>query len=274
MKTVIVKTQKELDALPDSFGEITVIEIRSNPEITIIVKKHRGSSSVEAWGSSRVVARELSRVVAWESSRVVARESSSVELYDFSFIFVLSSYVIVNKLMDYSVASLRGDIADTIKLKAPTAKVIKTPETIKRSFNEWLDQGYVHADGITKKLLSKKRIKDIEVFEVEDFLERKSSYVVKRGDVFSHGETIAKAKEDLKYKISNRDASEFKKWRVTDKKTIEELIGAYRVITGACESGVKQFFNGKKFKSKMTIAEAIKETVGQFGNDKFAEFFK
>jgi len=38
-----------------------------------------GSSSVVAWGSSRVVARESSSVVAWGSSRVEARESSSVE---------------------------------------------------------------------------------------------------------------------------------------------------------------------------------------------------
>ncbi len=48
MKTIIVKTQAELDALPDSFSEFTVIEIRSAPTDWITVRNARGSSRVEA----------------------------------------------------------------------------------------------------------------------------------------------------------------------------------------------------------------------------------
>ena len=79
MKTIIVRTQAELDALPDRFDEYTVIEIRSKPEDRYIqVTKAWESSRVVARDSSRVVARESSRVVARDSSRVVARESSRV----------------------------------------------------------------------------------------------------------------------------------------------------------------------------------------------------
>jgi len=52
MKTIVIKTQKELDLLPKSFGVYTVIEIHSTDWI---------------------------RVVARENSRVVARENSTVE---------------------------------------------------------------------------------------------------------------------------------------------------------------------------------------------------
>jgi hypothetical protein len=64
MKTIIVKTQSDLDSLPQKFDEYTVIEIRSDPGTWLKVTKARGSS--------RVVARGSSRVVAWDSSRVVA----------------------------------------------------------------------------------------------------------------------------------------------------------------------------------------------------------
>ena len=85
MKTIIVRTQAELDALPDRFDEYTVIEIRSKPEDRYIqVTKAWESSRVVARDSSRVVARESSRVVARDSSRVVARDSSSVEAWDSS----------------------------------------------------------------------------------------------------------------------------------------------------------------------------------------------
>ena len=79
MKTIVIKTQAELDALPESFSEYTVIEIRSSPDVRLQVTKARGSSHVVARESSHVEARESSHVVAWESSHVVAWGSSHVE---------------------------------------------------------------------------------------------------------------------------------------------------------------------------------------------------
>ena len=82
MKTIIVRTQAELDALPDRFDEYTVIEIRSKPEDRYIqVTKAWESSRVVARDSSRVVARDSSSVEAWDSSSVEARDSSSVEAW-------------------------------------------------------------------------------------------------------------------------------------------------------------------------------------------------
>jgi len=76
MKTIIIESQKELDALPDSFDEYTYIEIKSAD--VIHVNKAWGNSSVVAWENSSVVAWENSSVVAWDNSSVVARGNSSV----------------------------------------------------------------------------------------------------------------------------------------------------------------------------------------------------
>ena len=144
------------------------------------------------------------------------------------------------------------------------------------SFEEWLRRGYVHADGICKKLLSQKKIGEIEVFEVEEFLDRKSSYVVKRGETFSHGETVEKAIEDLRYKISERDASRFEHWKdnIDKQVSIEEAIQAYRVITGACEMGTRQFVESIQVPAVLTPKVILNVTEGHFGNDKFREFLK
>src|SRR3990167_4446499 len=94
MKEITIKTQEQLDKLPKTFTEYTVIYIDSPADIWISVLARgsscvvaRGSSHVEARGSSCVVARGSSHVEAqdnspvepWVSSHVVARGSSPVE---------------------------------------------------------------------------------------------------------------------------------------------------------------------------------------------------
>ena len=186
---------------------------------------------------------------------------------------MLSSLVVL-VLYNYSIASVRGfKPVKKIERKHKTTTVVNTPVKIEMSFTELLKQGYVHADGITKKLISKKKIGDVEVFEVEEFLERSSSFVIKKGNVFSHGKTIAEAKESLKYKISSRDTSEFKRWKVDEVKQVEDLIVAYRAITGACEFGTKQFCESQSLKKKYSVNEVIKLTEGKFGHEVFAGFF-
>ncbi len=85
-KIIEISTQEELDALPKSFEEYTLIQIKASSSLTIFVKVAwenssvvaRENSSVVAWANSSVVARENSSVVAWENSSVVAWENSSV----------------------------------------------------------------------------------------------------------------------------------------------------------------------------------------------------
>jgi hypothetical protein len=80
MNEIIVKSQKDWDALPKSFEEFTVIKIVDSEE-TISINRNPGSSSVVAHGSSRVDAHGSSSVDAYDSSSVVAYDSSSVDAY-------------------------------------------------------------------------------------------------------------------------------------------------------------------------------------------------
>ena len=90
---------------------------------------------------------------------------------------------------------------------------------------------------------------------------------------FSHGSTLKQAIEDLMFKVSDRDTSEYKSWKVSQTKNKSELIQAYRKITGACESGVKSFLSSKKIEDKMTVRKVIKLTEGHYGHNEFKQFF-
>ena len=129
---------------------------------------------------------------------------------------------------------------------------------------------HIIADGILSKVIKKKG----NIYHVQNYGSDKITYLVKDGDVYSHGETLKEAKESLKYKISSRDTSEFEKYKLDDELDQKTLIRAYRVITGACEAGTRYFCENNILPEKCTIKKAIELTKGQYGNEKFAEFFK
>ncbi len=102
-----------------------------------------------------------------------------------------------------------------------------------------------------------------------------TSYVVNDGHGnYSHGATVVEARRGLLYKLSSRDTSEFKGWKLDKQVTLAEAIRAYRSITGACEGGVRNFCEGKTLAKKFTVKEAIALTAGQYGDKVFAEFFQ
>jgi hypothetical protein len=56
--------------------------------------------------------------------------------------------------------------------------------------------------------------------------------------------------------------------------TAKEAIESYRVITGACEAGVRGFVQSQGgLKKTYTVKEVIKLTKGQYGNEVYAAFF-
>ena len=91
MKTIIVTTQAELDALPSSFPEFTAIEIRSPASEEIVIRRTPDSSTVTACGSSTVTAYDSSTVTAYNSSTVTACGSSTVTAYGSSTVTAYGS---------------------------------------------------------------------------------------------------------------------------------------------------------------------------------------
>jgi hypothetical protein len=160
-----------------------------------------------------------------------------------------------------------------LTIHGDNVNVIRREEIATPIFDDWLSRGYVFADGICLKVVSSKTQGHVDVYKCEDF-NNEISYVARNGDKFSHGETIEKSISDLRHKISSRDTSRFSSWEIDDIKPIEELIEAYRVVTGACEAGVKMFLENKNLSSdKMSVQEAIALTENQYGHECFKNFF-
>ena len=84
---------------------------------------------------------------------------------------------------------------------------------------------------------------------------------------------MKQAAYDLRYKISDRDTTFCAGWKLDSQHTAEELIHAYRAITGACAEGAKNWCEGKTLPAKMSVKVAIRRTRGSYQADKFAEFF-
>ena len=162
-------------------------------------------------------------------------------------------------------------------IKSKERKKIKTPDTQKMfEFNlsvraklSWQNGRYRVFDGIFCEVLRKFK----NAYKVKIRLTTK--YVVTDGVNYAHGDTIKAAREDLMYKISDRDTSQYKNLTLDSVVSREEAIKMYRVITGACEAGTKHFVSGlKKLKPNYAIAEIIELTEGQFGATDFKNFFK
>ena len=154
--------------------------------------------------------------------------------------------------------------------KNDTSAALKCEKALALSFKK---KKLIKVDGILSWLVSKKKIGSIITMKVKIVGKLEFSFVVQKGEIYSHGKTIKEAKDSLKFKMSSRDTSKFKKWKLTDVKKIEDLILAYRVITGACEAGTRDFCGSVKLPAKMKVSDAIKITSGKYGSEKFKQFF-
>ena len=136
----------------------------------------------------------------------------------------------------------------------------------------WRNGEYIKCDGIFSKVIEHKG----NVWKVQELWSRDIYFLVTDGNgKYAHGETIQDAKADLLYKISNRDKSLYKDLTLNSEVTFEQAIEMYRVITGACAAGTKDFVEHrlKVKKDKYTVAELIELTKGEYQSAMFADFF-
>ena len=134
----------------------------------------------------------------------------------------------------------------------------------------YFDNDYILVDGIYCKVIKNHEgiKKCIKIGSTKEF------YVVSSNGKHSHGETIEEAKKDLVYKISNRDKSIYKNLTKDSILTFEEAVECYRVITGACFFGTKNFIETHRVSIKdYSIEEIIELTSNQYGGNTFKEFF-
>ncbi|MDR2917819.1 MAG: hypothetical protein LBV72_00430 [Tannerella sp.] len=157
-----------------------------------------------------------------------------------------------------------------------TSNVNKNASTIIQqrvpTFYTWKNRKYIKADEIFSIVVSHKG----NVYKIRQIGNTKERYLITDGNgKWAHGDTLQEAKNDLIYKISNRDKSSYKDLTSGSVLTFEKAIEAYRVITGACSSGTRGFVESrlKEKKEEYSILEIAKMTKGEYGNKSFVEFF-
>ena len=137
----------------------------------------------------------------------------------------------------------------------------------------WQDGKYLLADGIFTEVIRHRG----NVYHVRKIGQKEIIYLITDGNGrWSHGETLKEAREDLIYKINDRAKDDYKDLKLTSKLSFEDAITCYRVITGACSFGTKDFVTNRlrKKQKEYTIAQMIEVTKDEYGNKTFSDFFK
>jgi hypothetical protein len=131
---------------------------------------------------------------------------------------------------------------------------------------------HIIADGILSKIIKQKG----NVYHVVNYGKNKKSYLIKKGDVYSHGETLKEAKEGLVYKLSDRETSKYNDYQLDTSLSKEDAIQMYMAITGACSGGTKYFVDmlGDNVKKTYLVSEIMEITKGQYGHESFVKFFR
>jgi hypothetical protein len=129
---------------------------------------------------------------------------------------------------------------------------------------------FLKADGIFSQIVEKKR----NIYTIKEFGSKKISYLATNGKYNAHGNTIEEAKRDLQFK---RIAEKLKNEPINQDTVI--TVQYYRVVTGACESGVnswmKKVFNQKDFDNAVKNGIKAKDLLpilkshDAYGYDKF-----
>jgi len=142
-------------------------------------------------------------------------------------------------------------------------------------FWRWRDRSFIKADGVFQQIINRHG----NLYKVRRIGRKEETWLITDGaGRWAHGDTIQEARRDLLYKIANRDTSRYKGLTADSELSFQEAIEAYRVITGACAAGTRNFVENilpeSEKKPTYTIAEIIELTKGHFGANTFAEFFK
>jgi len=139
----------------------------------------------------------------------------------------------------------------------------------------------MHADGISSAILAEKTVGGTKIYRCRSprFFDGKPMgelhFVAKKGKNYAHGETLREAREDLAFKLAkNRGAEPYRGLTMDTVKTTAEWAQIYRVITGACSEGCRQFLSAAKRRRSYTLAEAIATTEKAYKGDIFKKFFE
>jgi len=143
------------------------------------------------------------------------------------------------------------------------------PISINRNFF-WNKNGKIYAkiDGVFCEILNEKKKDDYTIYSAKKVNRDDNFFIAKKGDFYAHGDTVKKAIEDVEFKV----ISEKLKNEPIKKDTIL-TIQYYRLLTGACEMGVKDWMDKNKVKEGIRADELLPllEKTQAYGLSKFKQ---
>ena len=130
---------------------------------------------------------------------------------------------------------------------------------------------YLYADGILTHVKNRRKSGAYTYY----LGKIKGRNVVSDGTYWAHCRTLREGVADLLYKhAADRGAEQYRHLTLDSVLPFDEAVTMYRVITGACQAGTQQFLESlPELKEAYSVREMIELTRGQYGADKFAEFF-
>ena len=165
-------------------------------------------------------------------------------------------------------------LPDTLKVGG---SILHTNPNLKKRPEHKLHDGdyvpgkYLYADGILTHVKNRRKSGAYTYY----LGKIKGRNVVSDGTYWAHCRTLREGVADLLYKHAvDRGAEQYHHLTMDSILPREEAVTMYRVITGACQAGTQQFLESlPELKEAYSVREMIELTRGQYGADKFAEFF-
>ena len=181
-----------------------------------------------------------------------------------------------------NLASVGGNlyVSRNVTFEAPNLKSVGGYLSVSSNVNlniKFLNKvNYIFADGKVFLIESKKSSKGIIIYSGFNIkgvknckiTKQDTIYLASKDEFFAHGETVKKAVEDLQFKIVSEKLK---------KEPIKEdtlfTIQYYRLLTGACEFGVKEWMSSNKIDEGITAKELlpILEKTNAYGLNKFKQ---
>ena len=149
--------------------------------------------------------------------------------------------------------------------------ITDTSKVRKLHDGDYVEGRYLYVDGILTHVRKRRMLGSYTVYVGKI----KGKNVVSDGVHYAHCDSIRDGIADILFKTAkDRGADQYKGMNLDTEMTVDEAVTMYRIITGACRQGSAAFVDGlKNKKERYTLCECIELTRGQYGAERFAQFF-
>ena len=153
-----------------------------------------------------------------------------------------------------------------------TKNIVNKKDYTQLQNGDYVPSKYIYADDLLTLIKGVHKIGQYTVYVGKI----KGRNVVSDGTYYAHCSNVRDGIADIAFKkLKDRGTAQYESLTLDSVIPFEEAVIMYRIVTGACRQGTKDFLNSQKeLKKEYTVAEIIEATKGQYGHETFVRFFK